>query len=212
MVTAPAFAQLCEDDITEAVEYAGLRHLVETHDGHENKQPREEATAYAGYGLGICEHYEDAKRCKEEEAALPLKTTLSVLHTGSALMTFIWPIKLANPSYYGVARPYRVTWDLSAPRNRSWDLVKLKLFAPIRDWNWGDRRHVDRVVLMGAGADSKEMLGAVREAMMEFQGDVPEIFQEDTLYVAARGAAEFAKRALDARMTGKKEGNRHGAL
>lgn len=57
-----------------------------------------------------------------------------------------------------------------------------------------DRYHVDKVLFLGESANDSTFLSIVSDTMLTLQSDLQDIVYEDTLYVAAKSAAEFAKR------------------
>lgn len=65
VVTAsPRLKALYEEDIVDAIEYAGLKPLTNR---APFRQPHELSAAYAGNGLGLCKHYVDFGVCQAEE-------------------------------------------------------------------------------------------------------------------------------------------------
>ena len=60
-----------------------------------------------------------------------------------------------------------------------------------------EKYHVDTFLLLGERENDSTFLSVVRDAMLTLQSDLPDKVYEDALYVAARGAAEFAKRARE---------------
>ena len=77
-----------------------------------------------------------------------------------------------------------------------WDLVRLRLIElPLSGY---EKVHVDRVILIGESSSNQNFLDVVRDSMSRLQSDdLPSISLYDPLYVAAQGAAVFAKRAQE---------------
>ena len=198
-LTAPSFHQLCAVDLREAVEFVGLRPLMSEHEVH----VFERSAAYAGYGLGICEHWENSTRCGEEMGELPTMWTMSVMYSNYVLMSYCIEMKtteinqLLNPEYvldWGAGQPYGFRTDLAREASEELIVVRLLESALARE------QVVDRVILMGESAGGDWLKGLVGKAMKRFQeGNEPEVFVGDkveTEYVAAKGAAEFAWRSM----------------
>ncbi|KAF2225243.1 hypothetical protein BDZ85DRAFT_184711, partial [Elsinoe ampelina] len=101
VVTIPKLPGVYSEDIRDAIEYAGLRstkvwffdHLIY------------EATAsYAGYDLGLCEHWTQPEKCLKETNAYPREQVFTVLYTREALMVATSYVKgayyLFLPDYF----------------------------------------------------------------------------------------------------------------
>lgn len=199
ILTAPMLNQLCRKDIREAAEYVGLMPLMDPYPSFSH----DISAAYVGYGLGICEDYQNLTRCKEEERALPERNTLMVLYTKHVLMVSLH--QMQSYRIYEYPYPtYVLEWEgfLTQSRQRNsdayrvqWQSVALRLAQlPIDDYM--PIENVDRVVVMGEGADGEIMALAVERAMaILHQGKSEyELYAEETEFVAARGAAEIAWR------------------
>jgi hypothetical protein len=78
IVTFPNLVALYDEDIVDAMDYAGLTPL-HTKFGGVGSQSHEASTAYAGYGLGLCSNYTDWNQCDEEEKQRPLQQVLTIL-------------------------------------------------------------------------------------------------------------------------------------
>ena len=198
MITAPMFNQLCRKDMDEAAEYVGLTPLARPHETHAH----DVSDAYAGYGLGLCRDYGDHARCKQEELAMPTRNTLTVLYTTHVLMAYLMEMQTAvifDPNY----PVYMLDWQAGLPLSFRSDLAReayeellvLRLMQlPLGRYR---DREVERVVLMGESAENEVLETAVRRAMERLQPEnMPEIYNAGTEYVTARGAAEFAWRAM----------------
>jgi hypothetical protein len=84
-------------------------------------------------------------------------------------------------------------------REAYWDRVRLKLLELCLDSHWD--KHVDKVLLWGESANNPMFMRMAEDVIHQLQDDMPETLQADPLYIAARGAAELAKRAREDRTT-----------
>lgn len=186
---------LYEEDINDAIEYAGLKPLTGS---SFYQQPHELAVAYAGSGLGLCEHYNNAERCKEEENQFPREQVLTVSYTKNALEMFLSSMR--NPyRFYQPKNSHLMDWNMGksslASYSRAdayWAMFRRKFIE------LGYRVPITQVLLLGESAHDETFQGVLLAAIHEFQDELPTIHRADPVYLAAKGAAEFAKRALEA--------------
>lgn len=92
VVAFPNLVALYDEDIPDAIEYAGLTPLHTKHGGVRS-QPHEASTAYTGYSLGLCSNYRDWFECEKEEHQWPEQQVLTILYT-----------KTASVLYWGISR------------------------------------------------------------------------------------------------------------
>lgn len=186
------------ENITDALEYVGL-------DSHKiwffDRLLYHSTTAYAGNGLGLCNNFTDAAGCLRYSDHAPRDDLLVVLYTEDVL-TIAYPILKAA---YLLWEPlYRISlkFDLGSDRLLSlqtpeeveeyWELVKEAILeVPVV------RRYdaPDKLILLGDIAAVPELKKAVQDAMAVLTDKNIPILDDDPAYFAARGAAEFAKRA-----------------
>lgn len=198
----PQLPALCNEDIEDALEYSRLNAVNNPWKLH--RQPHETSGAYAGYGLGLCTNYTDYELCKIQDKALPVENTLTILYTRTALIATLYPMTTAWLSYEPGSQ-VRIDLDAgldSLPKSPGdvqdtyWDLVRLRLIElPLSGY---EKVHIDRVILIGESSSNQVFLDVVRDSMSRLQSDdLPRISVYDPLYVAAQGAALFAKRAQE---------------
>ena len=212
----PHHQSLCREDITDALEYVDIfplwsRQLWD--------QPRDTSAAYAGHGFGLCEDYLDADRCMVEEKNMSSKHSLFVAYTHDALVVRPHSFQSAYDSGYGAYESFLVDYDLglsSLPKypdsTEYWDQMR----AILRKGALGPLGRItndfDQVILFGEDADFLAEQPVVRDVLGDLQDQIPEILDADGLYVAARGAAEFAKRAQEWRARKRDEKKGAGSL
>ena len=206
VTTFPNHQSLCEEDITDALEYLNISPLGSRFQLY--SQPHEFSAAYAGYGMGLCKNTTDLDACRAEERAMPRNNTLAISFTKEALMVeafhFTTAYEYALPNSY---RMHPVNYDLGLGSLAGypdpadyWSFVRAKIDQQVQYQKWYDHR-IDVVILYGGEALSKELRAVVKDVLEGSHNDPP-IFAEDPTYVAARGAVELAIRALEERARG----------
>ena len=200
MVAAtPPILALYDEDISDAFEYLGLgfsrlpywQHLLSS-----------TGAAYAGYGLGLCKNYKDADGCWRESKAMPIETIMAVTFTDDAMIVTLSRIQsviwLWEPSYRR-----HVDWALGLSRLESGDIEEKVYWSMVKEGL--EQIMLDRptfpkpekVLLMGDRANDTRFLEALDVVLKErlTEGKMPDIYGEDAAFVAAKGAAEMAKRS-----------------
>ena len=202
VTTFPNHQSLCPEDITDALEYLSISRLSSR---QLLTQPHEFSAAYAGYGMGLCKHTMDLDACRTEEQEMSRNNTLAISFTKEALMVetyrFSTAYEYALPNSY-VEHPVDYALGLGSLANYLdpadyWSRVRANIGEQVSS----GRRHghqIDVVILYGEEALSEDLRSVVRD-VLESSHYTPPILAEDPTYVAARGAAEFAKRALEDR-------------
>ncbi|KAI9670274.1 MAG: hypothetical protein M1831_006488 [Alyxoria varia] len=84
VISYPSLIGLYEEDILDAAIYLGFRASLRR--GYHLGQPHELVAAYAGYGMGLCEHYQESLLCEEEANRLPVRAVLSVQCADNAVL------------------------------------------------------------------------------------------------------------------------------
>lgn len=195
VVATPHLVALYEEDLADVSDYLGLKlqylpywhnHITET------------GAAYVGYGFGLCSNYTDPPGCNAEMKAMPSENVMAVLYTKQALTVTLSKMQSAwymwEPRYR-----YREHLDLGhdaleegSKEEYYWENVRQALmgimvanpYYPLPD----------RVLLMGDCANERKFRVVLDDALGSLMGKFPSILAEDTVYVAAKGAAELAKR------------------
>lgn len=187
---------LYEEDISDALKYAGLEPLT---DRSLQNQPHQLSAASGGAGLGLCEHYEDLRKCKQEEKDLPYEQILVISFTEDALEVSLAAMKSAYQPFEPVNH-HLIDWDLGenslnncSRADAYWMVVRRRILE--LGYSEYPKKQITTVMLLGESAHNEEFQHNVIDALQEFQDDLPVIHGADPLYLAARGAAEYAKRA-----------------
>lgn len=187
-----------EEDISDALKYAGLEPLT---DRSLQLQPHQLSAASSGAGLGLCEHYENFENCKQEEEDLPYEQVLAISYTEDALEVSLAAMKSA----YHPFKPenhHLIDWALGESSLDSysradayWIVVRRRILE--LSYSEYPNKHITAVMLLGESAQNEEFQRNVIDALQEFQDDLPVIHRADPLYLAARGAAEYAERVRE---------------
>ena len=199
LVSFPALPGLYQEDISDAATYIGLRQIgTDT----QATNPHEILAAYAGNGLGLCKSYEVCEKCREEGKHLPERHTLLVEYTETALLIHCssireaielsWPhVKLKASFGLGSAQ----SPDERDLRDFVLQLLHQQYFKPAPDGL------PDSITVMVTGSPESIGDGKMRRATnvaIEALGTKADILDSNPGFVAARGAADLAWRALSA--------------
>jgi hypothetical protein len=193
-VSIPHLVALYMDDIEDACDYAGLENIELPH----YWQPLiwESSSSFAGYRIGLCEHYENITHCREEEQKMRKWNAFIVHYSQQALITSLNP--MAYP--YGNFEPeYRHAENFSLGHDMLdtvsdvetyWGAVhrELRVIIDDPDLSFGEP---DIVVVTGDKAHDKEFLSVLRTAVMM---DNPIVYGNDTVFAIAKGTAELVMR------------------
>jgi hypothetical protein len=190
--TMPSLPGLEEEDLQDALQHIGLR----TH--KHIRYVWETSAAFAGMGFGLCAHPEDCDACEDEEADMPFRHILALSLTNRSFSAAYTYKQSAFRSWHE-AESVRFELGLENEGEEAyWDRMREVIVGVGRE----AKRPLDTLLLLGEGAgmpEHPEFVKTVQEALLKlYPGTGPSVRlweRGDPLYVAARGAAEFAKRA-----------------
>lgn len=186
---------LYPEDLQDAFEYVGLRYLTFPVRYDVLYQT---GAAYAGYGFGLCSDYTDRNACKQEQVDMPSDVVMAVLYTRTALTVSLSVMKSAYYLYEPLDRhllDFSLGYDarcLSADEEDYWDAVESKLEQILAKNPYYKRPA--KVLLMGDYVRDEHFQRTLKKAIGNQMAQLPEILIEGSEGVAAKGAAEFAKR------------------
>jgi hypothetical protein len=200
---APAFATLngFEDDaFHDALEFAGLTSAKPTN-GADSFVYRETNAAYAGHGYGLCESWRNSKECGDEEKHMRHEHVLFLNFDSSFFSATVQYMQNAydENAYSNTNDMSLGWWNLpvdDVPRARFWARMHEELIKTV-----GAVQHPpNKIVLLGEHAGDAEFIEVVKTAMWEIlEIDVSLMLSahvaEGVGRLAARGAAEFARRS-----------------
>ncbi|KAK4693502.1 hypothetical protein P7C71_g3920, partial [Lecanoromycetidae sp. Uapishka_2] len=194
-VTTLNLIALYQEDLQDAFEYVGLRYLA---------FPvrygifYETSAAYAGYGYGLCANYKDRETCKHEQQNMPSDVVMAVLYTRTVLTV---SLSVTKSAYYLYESPQRHISNFSlgynarsqwASEENYWQTVGSKLEQILLENPYYERP--SKVLLMGDCIHDENFHRVLREALIRQMGALPYLAHEGSEGIAARGAAELAKR------------------
>lgn len=193
LAVTPSLIALCEEDLLDAFEYAGLQLVrLKNYPGH---YVHETSAAYAGYGLGLCSDPQNPATCKKEEIEMPRQHILSLLFTRGALRIIYAPVRSAY-FFYKLPLRFYAHWDLGFAAKEEkdyWKRVREAIEEGHQDYPGFPMP--DKVLLMGDSAGDETFRSVVGEILSGW-GISPQVFGDDAEFVAAKGAAEFARRSV----------------
>ncbi|KAF2677980.1 hypothetical protein K458DRAFT_349337 [Lentithecium fluviatile CBS 122367] len=216
VISFPFLYGLYDEDAKDVASYLWLPELHGTH----GAPPHTFAAAFAGHGMGLCTSYTDRDRCWEEGRKFPERSVLLVEYTATSIL-------LSADFMHGVHGSGSRSGELSTyfspsinERNgehdqgqtRSQVLRKMVLDLANGNFKRGpipgfpDPPKAVTVLLTGSPDDiaKDDVREVVMEAVKAADFDV-EMFDENPEFVAARGAAELAWRALALTIEGERE-------
>lgn len=192
LTTMPKLPGLEEEDLQDALEHVGLRGLV-TH--KHIRYVFEISAAFAGEGFGLCAHPENCDSCEIEEADMPFRQILAISLTNTSFTAVYTYAQSAFVSWYEAET---VDFELGLENEGGqeyWDKICDGIVSVGRE----AKAPLDTLLLLGEGAAHTTFVKTLDEAWEKlYPGNGPSVKflrGEDPLYAAARGAAEFAKRA-----------------
>jgi hypothetical protein len=191
VISYPGIAALYKEDINDVAEYLGLPKLTGLYKYH----PWEAYAAYAGHGLGLCEHFEDKDRCKEEGNQLPVHETLLVEYTDQAILLHTTPLQTAVSVDWGSADPHATaSFELGANSRVVKHALHVAEFVYqfLSTWYNGLILPDELLVIMTGIVDE-----AIEEAIREAVGRVvpkAQLLASESEFIASRGSAELAWR------------------
>lgn len=201
LAVIPNAMALYSEDVQDALEYIGLHALT----GHNvYAVPRALPAAYAGYGMGLCEHPENFEECLEEEKGMERRGVVIVDAGQGALATdsrgmdtpmYVYNDQYATLDWHAWGREEGGTTDEYRDRIAGdigyavGGLVQRSLLP-------AGAKVVDEVLMAGEQGEDQVLKDIVREEVAKYQDEEVIIRCKDPQWVVARGAAELAKRVL----------------
>jgi len=192
IVTRPDLAALYDEDMVDALEYAGIRYLETCPDC---PVQFELWSGFAGNGLGLCNSFHNTDMCEEEMKHMPRWIVLSVLYTDTALYTYEG--FLSHAYLFSKYEDFRIDyksldWDLGAgsipdgpdEEQKYWNTVYAHILKLTRAFQ---SLPIQKVIFQGESAHKNRFIEVVKAVVAELQIEVPEFLEEDSVFVAAKG-------------------------
>ena len=196
-MSVPHLVALYMDDVQDASEYAGIKYMEIP--GYYRPVLWETAVAYAGYGFGICVNFTDFDACVAEARKMPELTVSAVRYGRNALTTSLAILRTAESLW---EPDYRHTENFTLgyysrnvyPKEEDyWSDVRDELRKIMVQFHYAERP--SKILLMGEEALNGRFQEVLRESMLSQMDKMPEVHSNDTVFAAAKGTAELAKRA-----------------
>ncbi|KUJ10746.1 uncharacterized protein LY89DRAFT_739739 [Mollisia scopiformis] len=201
IATHPQLPNLDHSTLQQAFNYAGLAN-IESYK-YFSKKVSELSTAYAALGYGMCEHWTDIRVCELYDADFEEEYTLAISFTDTSLtltsVSIIGAHDLRGSNWATANLDYTSLPNLSMDQRKGneedihfWPKVREAIVTHIVKL-----RIPQRVILLGDQTENREFLQSVEDAFIAI-GAWQLVYQVrnityDPLFLAARGAAEFAK-------------------
>lgn len=200
VLSSPDQVKLSAEEISDALEHQGIRNLMDEPEEWEDLYAS--SAAYAGFGMGLCEHHTDPYVCEREDNQIYPSTRL--LHLDFSPESLCATVKWIKSAKDSSVDESIVDPDLGLGKTLAfdagyWDAVRDRIRRLVQSFGL----RITQVVLTGSSAHDQRFKDAVREALRDwttvgaldvldrqYHAGEPSML----LYATARGAAEFAKR------------------
>jgi hypothetical protein len=160
------------------------------------------------HGIGICEHYVEARRCQSELYDIPPETVVTLEYNGFGLIgtfqrlpSFALHLRGSTNDYFLDTRLGGNALTSGDSETQHWKRVSDRIGEFVRK---NSPQKVSKVILLGSQAQDPLFRAAVQEALDSISVSVgepntTEIFlEEQPGELAAKGAAELCKRQMEA--------------
>ena len=190
---------LYQEDIDDALDFAGLQSPFYAEYPSVGPLIDEGIAAYAGNGLGICanEYYKNWTACQADlkQHSGPEINLTAVVYTKTVLSwstTVVWDLHWQYGSQYLHSKDFELGSDARADyAGDYWSDVRTHLRAPMLKY-W---RRPNVVLVLGESVHEEGFLEVLKETVGALTPWVPDYYVSDAVFAAAKGAAEFGKRA-----------------
>lgn len=191
-ISIPHLAALYQDDLEDGAEYANILYLPLPLWNHPILW--ETAAAFAGYGLGLCQNYEDDEKCSAEYERMRHWDVLATHFPHRALTTSI--TNMWNPFGFTEqparhAENFSLGYDMlgRAPGNEIdyWKQVHKQLYRATRHqgYHFPDP---DLILVTGDTAHHSQFISELQNSVMIRN---PVVLNNDTMLAVAKGTAEM---------------------
>lgn len=214
VLSSPDRIRLRDEEITDVFDYVQIRNLMAKPDTLDDLYAT--SSAYAGFGMGLCEQYTDPYACEREESHFPTQRLLHLDFAPGSLSGTIKSLKSARDGsveeafidpVLGLGRLNGLNQksDLELGEERAyWTAVTNRIRTLVQSF----KPRITQLILTGSSASDPRFKAAVKDALRDLvvestlkmldwegkdgkeeQGKIP-----DLVFATAKGAAEFAKR------------------
>lgn len=198
VVTTPQFPGLTQEDLADAIEYAGLRSWLEYRFPYPKMLYALNA-AYAGNGHGLCKEWKNVYACWEEAEVgeIPRETVLGVTFTNTTLHASVSRFAYAFETSTDRHAVFPELGYYFLPNYRRPEEYWAEVVSQLKRFLDGIRASgskVTQLVLMGERAGEEEFSTALKNALDD--GNTRELRLSsvvDVTWAASRGAAMYAR-------------------
>lgn len=207
-VTLPAIRAITEEDVADALEYAGLGSWLGDSDRYQPRHIHQSRAVFAAHGHGLCTNYADVCECWNEGDGLACRLVLFVSLTRHALYASLYPLCEAFRGYE-VDGPQVLAFDGGldsrgryASDNEYWAHVRtrvVRLLGKINSWP------LEVALLGGENGTDRTFLETLRDALAEANPTGPTSPASIDIatavgpkFAAATGMALYARRRQEA--------------
>lgn len=198
VITRPLLNALYEEDIVDAVKHVGMQYVKLC---KSCTAPLAPWSAYVGAGFGLCEHYSDTQRCRDEMKALGSNNTVTFFWAEEYLQLASYPLTAyltlpkTSPRYdsirYDLGQNQRVNGSYREGfEERFFQYIRANLRKASTKCN-----PIEIVILQGEGladrSDARAVAFMMDIATKEVQEERVGIWWEGPVFEGARGAAEW---------------------
>ncbi|KAI9857502.1 MAG: hypothetical protein M1813_008252 [Trichoglossum hirsutum] len=211
VLSSPDRIRLTDEEVTDVFDYLGIRNLMAEPDTLDDLYAT--SSAYAGFGMGLCEQYTNPYACEREESHFP---TQRLLHLDFAPDNLSGTIKSLKSVRDGSVEEAFIDLDLGLDRlgegpdlepeeeRAYWTTVTNRIRSFVQSFN----PQITQLILTGSSASVPRFKVAVKDALRDLvaEGTLKILDEEgkdskeskdktlDLVFATAKGAAEFAKR------------------
>lgn len=203
MITVPHLIALYTEDVQDAAEYLGLIYIPDVQYWWRSGIFPESGAAYAGNGFGYCENYTDISSCDEENQHpihQPSNEVVLSISYSKTMLTSMLSIESMHFAREGTDYFRKVDMELGWDRRNDnpnkeyyWEAVRQAILHPVLAADH-IRWKTEKVIVYGECAMDEDFQKMLQDLIDKTFEERPPVFQKDPVFVAARGAAEMAKR------------------
>ncbi|KAI0126776.1 hypothetical protein BJ170DRAFT_684357 [Xylariales sp. AK1849] len=197
--SVPVFPAIYDEDLYDSFEYIGLEYLQMIQYSYRGPLlTYDPAAALTGHGFALCSNIEHPQECWERDDGFWHEYYYIVDYTKSSLLAYHTGTFSEGAYDIKVAQEYDLFLGSDARfdnlnEDHYWDQVRQVLLTPLLTRSY---QMPTKVILVGESSDDPSFREHFDDVLEEFFKDgVPPIFDQDPVYVQAKGAAEFVRRS-----------------
>ncbi|KAK6086219.1 hypothetical protein SCUP234_02432 [Seiridium cupressi] len=197
--SVPLFPAIYDEDLYDSFEYIDLEYLQMIQYSYRGPLlTYEPAAALAGHGFALCSNIAHPQACWKKDDGFWHEYYYIVDYTKSSLLAYHTGTFSEGAYDIKVAQEYNLFLGSDARfdnpnEDHYWDGVRQVLLKPLLARSY---QMPTKIILVGESSDDPAFREHFDDVLEEFFKDaVPPIFDQDPVYVQAKGAAEFVRRS-----------------